>query len=136
MGARFALVATPKGGPGSPVELSLVDAATGAARDAALVATAREPGQLDAAVMRLDEEARRLLLEQQNNSPAGAPVTPVASADNGNLGPALLLTPAPAKSSFREDPAAWARDRWPLLTAVGVFGLTIIALSAVVGSNR
>ena len=135
MGAKFALVATSKGGPGSPIELSLFDAATAAPRDAALVATAREPGQLDAAVMRLDEEARRLLLEQQN-APAGTPVTPVASADNTSLGPPLLLTPPPSKSSFREDPAAWARDRWPLLTAVGVFGLTVIVLGAVVGSNR
>src|SRR6185312_1648249 len=87
MGAKFALVATPKGGPGSPIELSLIDTATAAPRDAALVATAREPGQLDAAVMRLDEEARRLLLEQQQNGPAGAPITPVASADNSSLGP-------------------------------------------------
>ena len=28
MGARYALVATPKGGPGAPVELSLIDSAT------------------------------------------------------------------------------------------------------------
>jgi len=134
MGAKFALVATPKGGPGTPVELSLIDAATAVPRDAALVATRAEPGQMDAAVMRLDEEARRLLLEQQN-APAGTPVTPVASADN-SLGPPLLLTPAPARASFSDDPAAWARDRWPLLTAVGVFGLTVIVLGAVVGSNR
>ncbi|MES1164305.1 MAG: hypothetical protein ABUR63_00995, partial [Verrucomicrobiota bacterium] len=81
MGARYALVATPKGGPGAPVELSLVDSATAAPRDAALVATAREPGQMDAAVMRLDEEARRFTLEQQQNGGVAAPVAPIAAAD-------------------------------------------------------
>ncbi len=135
MGARFALVATPKGGPRAPVELSLIDAATAAPRDAALVATASEPGQLDAAVMRLDEEARRLLLEQQNG-PGATPLAPVASSTDSSLGPPLLLTPPPSRAGFRDDPAAWARDRWPVLTAIGVFALTAIALGAVVASNR
>ncbi len=134
MGARFALVATPKGGPRAPVELSLIDAATAAPRDAALVGTASEPGQLDAAVMRLDEEARRLALEQQNG-PAATPVTPVAAGDS-SLGPPLLLTPPPANPGFRDDPVAWARDRWPVLTAIGVFALTTIVLGTVVASNR
>ena len=137
MGARFALVATPKGGPGAPVELSLIDSATAIPRDASMVATARERGQMDAAVMRLDEEARRLTLEQQQNGSAGpVPVAPVAAADGAAMGPPLLLTPAGQKAHFRDDPAAWARDRWPLLTAVGVFALTVVALSAVVASDR
>jgi hypothetical protein len=136
MGARFALVATPKGGPGAPVELSLIDSATGIPRDASMVATARERGQMDAAVMRLDEEARRLTLEQQQNGGGAVPVVPVPAADGAAMGPPLLLTPAGQKTHFREDPAAWARDRWPLLTAVGAFALTAIVLSAVVASDR
>ncbi len=136
MGAKYALVATPKGGPDAPVELSLIEVATAAPRDAALVATGREPGQMDAAVMRLDEEARRLLIQQQQNGAAPATLAPSASADGNALGPPLLLTPSSSKARFRDDPAAWARDRWPLLTAVGVFALTTVVLGAVVGTSR
>ena len=116
MGARFALVASPNGGPGATVEISLVDTRSGTRRDAALVATTGEAGQIDAAVMRLDEEARRVVLEEQTSAGGAAP-PPVAS-DPGvsSLGPPLLLTPAPTKMTFRDDPAAWARDHWPLLT--------------------
>ena len=135
MGAKYALVATPKGGPDAPVELTLIEVATAAPRDAALVATGREAGQLEAAVMRLDEEARRLLIQQQNGA-TPAPNTPTASSDGSALGPPLLLTPPPSPARFRDDPAAWARDRWPLLTAVGVFALTTIVLGAVVGSDH
>jgi hypothetical protein len=136
MGARFALVATPKGGPGAPVELTLIDSGTATPRDAALVSAGGEKGQLDAAVMRLDEEARRLVLDQQAAA-GGAPLPPVAAGDGAAaLGPPLLLAPAPSKARFRDDPAAWARDRWPLLTAVGVFALTAIVLGAVVSSDR
>lgn len=135
MGARFALVATPKGGPSAPVELTLIDSGTAAPRDAALVSAGAEKGQLDAAVMRLDEEARRLVLDQQAAA-GGAPLPPVTAVDGAALGPPLLLSPAPSKARFRDDPAAWARDRWPLLTAVGVFALTVVVLGAVVGSDR
>ncbi len=72
MGARFALVGMPKGGPGAPLEISLVDTASGARLDAALVPTVGEAGQIDAAVMRLDEEARRVVLEQPP-APGAAP---------------------------------------------------------------
>lgn len=138
MGARFALVAMPKGGPGAPVELSLVDTANNARRDAALVATTGEPGQIDAAVMRLDEEARRGVLEQQTAN-GGAPSPPSAgasSSSSSSLAPPLLLTPAPSKVRFGDDPAAWARDHWPLLTAIGVVAATAIILSATVSSDR
>jgi hypothetical protein len=136
MGARFALVAMPKGGPGAPLEIGLIDGTTGARRDAALVPTVGEAGQIDAAVMRLDEEARRLVLEQQG-SPTGAPPPPVAAEPApGSLGPPLLLTPAPTKVRFRDDPAAWARDHWPLLTAIGVVAVTSILMTAIVASDR
>ena len=136
MGARFALVATPKGGPGAPVELALVDTASGARRDAALCATTGEVGQLDAAVMRLDEEARRGLLEQQTASGGALPSPIAATPASSSLAPPLLLTPAPAKVRFGDDPAAWARDHWPLLTAIGVVAATAIVLSATVSSDR
>jgi hypothetical protein len=136
MGARFAMVAMPKGGPGAPLEIVLIDGTTGARRDAALVPTVGEAGQIDAAVMRLDEEARRVALEQPSG-PAGAPPPPVATEPApGSLGPPLLLTPAPTKVRFRDDPAAWARDHWPLLTAIGVLAATTILMSAVVASDR
>jgi hypothetical protein len=135
MGARFALVAAAKGGPGSPVELSLVDTASGARRDSALVPTTGEAGQIDAAVMRLDEEARRVTLEQQSASGGAPPPVPVEPTA-GSVGPPLLLTPAPNRVSFRDDPAAWARDHWPLLTAIGVVAVTAIVLSAAVSSDR
>ncbi len=136
MGARFALVAVAKGGPGAPVELSLVDTGSGARRDSALVPTTGEAGQIDAAVMRLDEEARRVALEQQTAG-GGAPPPPVGAEPGASaMGPPLLLTPAPARASFRDDPAAWARDHWPLLTAIGVVALTAIVLGAAVSSDR
>jgi hypothetical protein len=139
MGARFALVAQPKGGPGTPVEVRLVDAATGALRDAALTSTSAQGGQVDAAVMRLDEEARRLALEQQTaaNAPGSSPSTPPATAGAPlQLGPPLLLAQPPARARFSADPPAWARDHWPLLTAVGAVLLTAIVLGAAVSSDR
>ncbi len=129
MGARFALVAQAKGGPGAPVEIALIDAGSGARRDAALAQTVDEAGQVDAAVFRLDEEARRIALEQPV---LPGPPPPLVATD----GPPLLLTPAPVKTRFRDDPAAWARDRWPLLTAIGVMALTTVVLGAVVASDR
>jgi len=110
--------------------------ATGARRDAALVPTVGEAGQIDAAVMRLDEEARRVVLEQPA-SPAGSPPPPIAAEPAPeSLGPPLLLTPAPTKVRFRDDPAAWARDHWPLLTAIGVVVATAVVLGAAVASDR
>ncbi len=135
MGARFALVAAAKGGPGSPVEISLVDTGSGARRDSALVPTTGEAGQIDAAVMRLDEEARRVMLEQQSAS-GGAPPPVAIEPTAGSMGPPLLLTPAPTKVRFSDDPAAWARDHWPLLTAIGVVAVTAIVLTAAVSSDR
>jgi hypothetical protein len=39
----------------------------------------------------------------------------------------VLLAPPRAKPTFSESPALWARDRWPLLTAVGVMiGASIV----------
>jgi hypothetical protein len=130
MGARFALVGERKPGPGARVELRLVDLA-GKKRDAALVSTTGDVlGTIDASVMRLDEEARRIVqMELANGTVVSSPgVVPVAP---GQPVP-VLIAPPRHKATFQEDPAAWARDRWPLLTAVGVvvgaaFVLTIAA---------
>ena len=116
MGTLFALVAERKPGPGAQVELRLVDLA-GTKRDAALVSTSHdEHGALDAAVMRLDEDARRIQQLQLANG--AAPPVPVAAPPDT---PApILVAPPPARATLRDDPVAWARDRWPLMAAIGV----------------
>jgi hypothetical protein len=125
MGALFALVAERKPGPGAQIELRLVDL-SGAKRDAALVSTTRdEHGALDAAVMRLDEEARRI---QQVLLAGGAP-PPVAVAAPPDTPAPILAAPPPARATFRDDPLAWARDRWPLMTAIGVVVGAALVLS-------
>jgi hypothetical protein len=138
MGARFALVAEPRGGRGATLELRLVDTGSGQMRDAVQVSISGQAEQIDAAVMRLDEEARRAAIENPSISRASAGViTPILSGGEANpLGAPLLMAAPPAKARFREDPAAWTRDHWPLLTAIAVVALTSIVLSAVVDSDR
>jgi hypothetical protein len=73
--------------------------------------------------MRLDEQARRI---QQLAITNGTPM-PVPVAAPPDTPPPVLAPPAPARVSFHDDPARWARDRWPLLTAVGaVLGATLV----------
>ncbi|HEY2731563.1 MAG TPA: hypothetical protein VGK52_16585 [Polyangia bacterium] len=125
MGTLFALVAERKPGPGAQVELRLVDL-SGAKRDAALVSTTRdEHGALDAAVMRLDEEARRI---QQVLLASGA-APPVAVAAPPDTPAPILVAPPPGRATFHDDPLAWARDRWPLMTAIGVVVGAALVLS-------
>jgi hypothetical protein len=131
MGAQFALVAEPKGGPGAPVALRLVDL-SGTERDAALLGTAREVGLIDAAVMRLDEQARRLAQTPEGDAPA--PLTATGPAPV--LAPAVLLAAPPAKAKFGNDPAAWSRDHWPLLTAAGALVLSAFLLGIAVANDR
>ena len=131
MGARFALVLEPKGGPRAPVGVRLIDA-SGQERDAVVVSAANEGGTLDSAVMRLDEAARRLA---QADAQSGAPA-PTAASPAGNLAPPILLSQPASKARLTEDPAAWARDHWPLLTAVGVVVLSSIVLGAAVAGDR
>src|SRR5262245_14189621 len=131
MGARFALVLEPKGGPTAPVGVRLIDA-SGQERDAVLVTPANEAGMIDAAVMRLDEGARRIA---QADLQAGTP-PPVAAGDTGQLAPPVLVGQPTHKATLSEDPAAWARDHWPLLTAVGVVLLSSIVLAAAVSADR
>jgi hypothetical protein len=125
MGALFALVAERKPGPGAHVELRLVDLA-GKQRDAALVSTSGdEHGALDAAVMRLDEDARRI---QQEQLASGAP-PPVPVVAPPETPPPVLAPAPPARATFHQDPLAWARDRWPLMAAIGV----VVASALVLG---
>ena len=132
MGAQFALVAEPKGGPHTAMALRLVDLA-GKERDAALVMGGAESGLLDAAVMRLDETARKIA---QADVQTGAPALVAAAGDTSALAPAVLIAPPQPKARFADDPAAWARDHWPLLTAVGVVVFSSIVLGAAVAGDR
>jgi len=131
MGAQFALLLEPKGGPRAPVALRLVDTA-GNERDAVVV-TPSEAGAIDSAVMRLDETARRLA---HADAQSGAPPAAAAAGTPSDLAPPVLIAPPPPKAKLGEDPAAWARDHWPLLTAVGVVLLSSIVLGAAVSADR
>jgi hypothetical protein len=134
MGARFALVAERRAGAGARVEVRLVDL-SGAKRDGAIVsATEDEPGALDAAVMRLDEQARKIReLELAGTLTAPTPVDATAAPADGSTS-TLLAAPRP-RATFKDDPAAWARDRWPLLTAIGVVVVSSIVLGVSASSN-
>jgi hypothetical protein len=131
MGARFALVLEPKGGPTAPVGVRLIDT-SGQERDAVLVTPANEAGMIDSAVMRLDEGARRIA---QADAQAGTP-PPAPAGDASQLAPPVLVGQPTPKATFKDDPAAWARDHWPLLTAVGVVLLSSIVLAAAVSADR
>lgn len=127
MNAAFALVAQLK--PGAPIrlELSLVDAATGQRRDAVSVPLSGEPGALDAAVMRLDEDARKRFVERY-----GRPL-PTTSAE---LSVAQApITPTRTRTRFSDSPGTWAKQRWPLLTALGVAVGTAIILGFAVATD-
>jgi len=124
MAARYALVATLKTGPTLELELAMIDAATGVRRDASVIPFAAERGALDAAVMRLDEEARRTDLAQ------GA-VAPLPDVQIGTVPP----PPAAAGPRLADDPAAWARGHWPLLTAVGAAVGAALVLGLAVASD-
>ena len=65
--------------------------------------------------MRLDETARRLA---QTDAQSGKPAPPAGRRPS--LAPPVLVGQPPREGTLGDDPAAWARDHWPLLTAVGV----------------
>jgi hypothetical protein len=91
-----------------------------------------ERGVADAAVMRMDEQARRI--DHMGLAPsliAGDPGTPAAAA-----AAPPLLSATPARATLGDDPAAWARDHWPLLTAVGVVVGAALVFSLSVAADR
>jgi len=96
------------------------------------VGAGAETGMIDSAVMRLDETARRLAQADQQS---GAP-PPVAAGDPGALAPPVLIGQPATRAKLSEDPAAWARDHWPLLTAVGVVLTSSIILGFAVAGDR
>jgi hypothetical protein len=116
MGAKFALVGELRLGEGPPeLQLRLVDV-TGIRHDATVVPLSSEPGAVEAAAMRLDEEARRI--EHLGLAPGeGLAVAPVSSPAPPPL--FVISPPPPARPTLRDDPAGWARAHWPLCAAVG-----------------
>ncbi|HET6148895.1 MAG TPA: hypothetical protein VFH68_15265 [Polyangia bacterium] len=129
MGAKFALVAELLLGEGpTELQLRLVDV-TGIRHDATVVPLTGEPGAIDAATMRLDEEARRI--EHLGLAP-GTSLDPTPAGSAAMAPPVLVSPPAATRPTLSDDPGAWARAHWPLLTAVGalvgaslVLGLTV-----------
>jgi hypothetical protein len=116
--ARFALVATLVTNTPMQLSLDLVDADTGQKKDSAVIPFASEAPVLEAAVMRLDEEARQLALGRSRAWLSTVPVEPDA--------------PGPR---FGGDPGGWARAHWPLLTAVGVAVATAVLLGVAVATD-
>jgi hypothetical protein len=152
MGRSYALVAEPRPGLGGlSLALRLVDL-RGTRRDSAIAQLAGDDGALDAAVMRLDEQARRM--GPSAPPPPERSAAPVATgAGNGtsalalpgvapggetvsDLAAPVLIAPGPARSSLRDDPAGWSRQHWALLTAVGVMLAATLILSVGVASDH
>jgi hypothetical protein len=132
MGTKFALVAEPRPGRdgGLSLELHLVDIA-GTRRDSSIEPLAGDAGALDAAVMRLDEQARRLDRNNTTAAVAVAATDPAAQA----LPPPVLVAPLAQRARFNDDPGAWARDHWPLLTAAGIMLGAALVLSIGVATD-
>jgi hypothetical protein len=127
MGAPFALLSMLKLGARTELELHLIDSASGEVKNAAVIPFGGEAGALDAAVMRLDEEARRAALGKQEGAVA-VPRTDLTLAT-------VPASPPPGGPSLAEDPRGWARQHWPLLTAIGAVLGTAIVLSIAVSSD-
>ena len=104
----------------------MIDTASGVRRDASVIPFAGEAGALDAAVMRLDEEARRAELA------SGGAVAPLTNSEVV-IG-TVPATPRPGPR-LTDDPRGWARGHWPLLTAIAVAAGAAIALGIAVASD-
>ncbi|MES1165144.1 MAG: hypothetical protein ABUR63_05260, partial [Verrucomicrobiota bacterium] len=130
MGTKFALVGEPRPGRdgGLTMSLRLVDSA-GTRRDSSIESMAGDAGAFDAAVMRLDEQARRI------TRMGDAPVIPTAAATPAALPPPVLVGPPRERPRLNEDPGGWARDHWPLLVAVGAMVTTVLILSIAVAND-
>jgi hypothetical protein len=149
MGARFALVGEVQlGAPSLQLEIRLIDI-TGIKHDATTVPLPAEAGTVDAAVLRLTEEARHvdhlgLGPSAGNESPSSTAVPSSAVGVGAEPlptprpnGPVLVTLPPPAPSPrLADDPAGWARHHWPLVIAVGSIVTTALVLSISVAANR
>jgi hypothetical protein len=127
-GAAYALVAELKPGRPAALELRLIDAIAGARRDSTSIPFPGEPGDLEAVVMRFDEQARRARLNQPE-------VTRVPAPALGAISVAPVTHEIDTGSEFSRDPRAWAKTRWPLLTAVGVAVSTALVLGLMVARD-
>jgi hypothetical protein len=120
-GAVFALVA--ELGPGLParLEVRLIEAQTGVRRDATTLAFPGEGTAVDAAVARLEQRARQARFGQEQ----GAPAEPGRIQD---IAVAPVPAAPPAGPRIGHDPAGWARQNWPAVTAVGVALAAVLVL--------
>jgi hypothetical protein len=115
----------------SQIDLRLVDARTGLLKDSTAVSIGAqaEPGDLAAAVLRLDEVAGRADLAMR------------AHLDQGTPGASFPVVPPPARSHAADGPAfttdrrGWLRAHWPLLTALGTAVGTSLALGILVARD-
>jgi hypothetical protein len=123
-GAAFALVAELRPGRPNMLELRLVHAQTGKRRDGTIVPVG-DPAALEAAVMRLEEIARKERFGESKTTVVAAPAL-------GEI--ALAPVPVDARAT-RESPAAWFKARWPVMTAVGVAVGTALVLGVMVAHD-
>jgi hypothetical protein len=129
MGAAFALLCLLKLGARTELELHLVDASSGQVRNATVIPFAGDAAALDAAVMRLDEEGRRLALGADPGA-LTVPSTDLTVATIPASPPSVQQGPPLA-----DDPGGWARRHWPLLTAIGATVATAIVLGIAVATD-
>ncbi len=120
MAAAFALVVEMK--PPGQVELRLIKV-DGAARLDTVVAQAHgDPSGFEAALIRLDEIARRRDMESAHGFKVGKDTELAVAAVESRA-------PTQAPVVMQEDPSGWAEQHWPLLTATG----TAVALAIILG---
>jgi hypothetical protein len=128
-GAAFALVAELRPGSPATVELRLIQALTATRRDSATV-PASDASAFEAAVVHLEEIARKERFDQSKAAVLNAPA----------LGQ-IALAPVEARATvstgarLTESPGAWAKERWPLLTAVGVAVGSALVLGVLVAHD-
>lgn len=136
-GAAFALVAELKPGRPAAIELRLIESDGATRRDSTTLPFPGDVGALEAAVMRLDEQARRVRLNKPSVTRIPAPalgaisVAPVVrEVDDGQYDRVRTRKP-----DFGTDPKGWAKARWPLLTAVSGAVVTALVLGLLVARD-
>ncbi len=132
MGAPFALVASLNRGLSLELQLTMIDAKTGAVRDAVVVPFAGDATILESTVMRLDEQARKEAIvrmrQADGQDPGGGTVMgigQVPASDTEKLGAPL----------FMDDPVAWTRVHRPLVAAIGIAVGMALVLGLTVASD-
>lgn len=116
MGAAYALVAELKPGTPPQLELRLVEVASGRRIDSTRVALGAEVGGVHAAVMRMDEQARK----RDSLAPQERSTTAQGEAALG-----------PTENPIH-DSSTWAQKHWPVLVVVGAVLATTLVLGLAV----